>query len=66
MKRQSYRNVYGKRIIRLNTKMVPSNLVKPDLSSEFNRVVKVTESLPKMGEQRFSAKQKIGRGLRML
>lgn len=66
MKRHTYRNVYGKRVIKFNSKMVPSNLVKPDLSSEFNRVVKVTETPPTMGEQRFTAKQKIGRGLRML
>ena len=74
MKRQSYKNVYGKPIVKYvrNMPNLPggssfASLTKQDEGETvFNRVLKVTETPPRMGEQRFMAKQKIGRGLRMM
>lgn len=74
MQRQSYRNVYGKPIVKyvrylpnLTGKgvvpMIPSQ-ARPPL--QFTRDLKITETPPSMGEQRYVAKQRIGKGLRML
>lgn len=62
-----YKNIYGKRVI-IFRKNMPS-LQEPDdkgFSSQFARSLKVNESQPEKGQQRFNAKQRIGKGLRIL